>query len=144
MPHKYQHLRLRDGAKWPEGRNGRELCRRLDRLGAALHSTVLITSGQRSWREQHAAYQDYLRGGTLAAPCCSKHWPHRAQDCRRECASNHCRGTAADVTIVRNNGASVLPGNWQRARDEMKRLGLALPVGSGEVWHIEIGDTWRS
>lgn len=144
MTTKYPNVRLGDGAKLPQGEPGRDLLRRLSQAGKRLNSTIVITSGQRDWRQQHAAYMDYLKGGTLAAPCCSKHWPHRAQDCRRECASNHCRGRAADVEIVRANGHHVLPGNWQEARDVFDRLGLCLPVGSGEVWHVEVGEVWRS
>lgn len=141
---RYARLRLRDGAHWPTGEAGRKLCRRLNRVGKAIGMTVTITSGQRTWREQHAAYMDFLRGGTLAAPCCSKRYLHTAAECRRDCQSRHCSGEAADCVLETSEGRWVNIGELQVARRAMARYGCCLPVGFGETWHVELGDTWRS
>jgi len=144
MSIRYRWLRLSAGAKWPRGWQGRRLRRRLNRVGRDLRRTIVITSGQRDWRSQHAAYMDYLAGGTLAAPCCSKHYPHHLEDCLRQCQSNHCKGRAADCVIEQSDGTFLNIGDSRKARAAMTRRGLCLPVGDGEVWHVEVGNTWRS
>ena len=139
----YPWLKLREGARWPVGDDGRDLCRRLNNVGRACQAFVTITSGRRTPAEQWAAYMDYLAGGILAAPCCSKHFIHSWPSCLRQCASNHCRSRAADCTIAAPTGEVNL-GEWSRARKALIGHGLCLPVGSGETWHVEIGDTWNS
>lgn len=136
---RFRWLRLGPNAKWPKGRAGRQLLRKLNKVARACQDPVTITSGQRGPRGQWRAYMDHLRGGTLAAPCCSKHYIHEWQDCLRQCMSNHCRGRAADCMI---RGVNI--GEDPCARREMARRGLCLPVGSGETWHVEVGDVWRS
>lgn len=108
-----------------------------------MQAIITITSGRRTLHEQWAAYQDYLRGGTLAAPCCGRHYLHSWAACWRDCASNHCRNRAADCTIA-SPGGEVNIGDWPRARHAMRGHGLCLPVGQGETWHVEIGDYWAS
>lgn len=136
---RYRWLRLLPGARWPAGPAGRDLLRRLNNVGRACQSQITITSGRRGPKAQWRAYQDYLRGGTLAAPCCAKHWPHSWEDCGRQCASQHCASRAADCTM---RGANI--GEIPCARREMRSHGLCLPVGYGETWHVEVGTTWRS
>ena len=137
-------VRLAPGRRWPRGDAGRDLVRRLNNTGRQLQSRLLIVSGQRSPWEQWAAYQDYLRGGTLAAPCCWRHWLHDWPQCERQCASNHCHGRAADVQAraSRRLGWESV-GLWDDARIQLRRHGLCLPV-PGEPWHVEIGGTWRA
>lgn len=105
-----------------------------------------MTSGDRNPREAWAAYQDYLRGGTLAAKCCSKGWPHTWAECGKRPQSNHARGRAADCIAQthRRGGEFVNIGEVPEMRVAMKDVGLCLPVGSGETWHVEVGNTWRS
>jgi len=141
---KHRWVQLRPGAKWPKGPAGRRIIRRLNRIGRHLKRTVIVTSGQRDWREQHAAYMDFLRGGTLAAPCCSRHYIHSISECLRDCRSRHCFGSAADVVLIQTAGRPREDiGNVPAARRAMKRNGLCLPV-PGEPWHVELGSTWRS
>lgn len=142
---RYRWLRLRPGAHWPSGPNGRDLLRRLNNAARDTQLHWLLTSGRRTPREQWEAYQDYLRGGTLAAPCCAKHYPHPWAECGRQCASNHCSSRAADVVVVMRDGSSTVNvGEYAPARDALRRHGLCLPVGSGETWHVEAGSLWRS
>lgn len=86
---------------------------------------------------------DYLNGGILAAPCCSRHYWHAFEDCLRQCASNHCKNRAADCVIDTKHG-QVNIGTLEIARREMRKHGLCLPVGQGEVWHVEVGNVWNS
>jgi len=141
---KYKYLELRPGAHWPKGPSGRALLRRLNKTAKRLRTTIRITSGRRTPAEQWAAYQDYLRGGILAAPCCNKNWLHDLAHCGRRCQSNHCVSKAADVVIERPGRGWVNIGEWPKARQIMGKNGLCLPVGQGETWHVEIGDTWNS
>jgi hypothetical protein len=135
---------LTPGRKWPRGRQGRRLIRRLNRVGRHLQREVIVVSGQRNWREQHAAYMDYLNGGTLAAPCCSRHYVHSVKDCLRDCRSRHCQGLAADVVLASKNGAPQQNiGEDSAARRAMRRNGLSCPV-PGEPWHVEVGTEWRA
>ena len=135
---------LNPGRRWPKGRQGRRLIRRLNRVGRHLERKVVVVSGQRNWREQHAAFMDYLSGGTLAAPCCSRHYRHSVNDCLRDCRSRHCVGAAADVVLVSKGDSPMTDiGNVPAARRAMRRNGLCLPV-PGEPWHVEIGSEWRS
>ena len=141
---RWRWVMLASGRRWPRGDAGHDLVRRLNNTGRRLGSRLLIVSGQRSNYEQWAAYQDYLRGGTLAAPCCGRHDLHDWPSCGRECASNHCIGRAADVQ-VRPAGTSdwVAVGLWHRARKQLHHHGLCLPV-PGEPWHVQAGDVWRA
>lgn len=141
----YPWLRLRPGAHWPRGRHGRDLLRRLNRVGRDCRRLVLVTSGHRSPYRQWVAYMDYLRGGELAAPCCGKHWLHTWSQCGRSCQSNHCRDRAVDC-LIEGSGADDWHniGEDAHAREALRRNGLCLPVGSGETWHVEVGDVWRS
>lgn len=132
------------GAHRLKGPHGRLLERKLARVGKTLGHRVRVTSGLRTAREQWFAYQDYLSGGTLAAPCCSKHYPHSWAHCLRQCASNHCCSRAADVEAWSPEKGWVSIGLLPQARRAMKRVGLCLPVGSGEVWHVEVGSVWCS
>lgn len=144
MKRRYRHVHLAAWARWPRGRQGRRLTRKLNRVGRDIDLVVIVVSGQRGWRQQHAAYMDYLRGGTLAAPCCSKRYQHTAAECLRQCASNHCRGAAADCRVRLASGVEVSIGEHKGARRAMRKHGLCLPVGQGEVWHVEIGRQWLS
>lgn len=137
-------LRLRRGAKWPKGNEGRDLLRRLNRVGRDIGHPIYIYSGQRTWLEQHRAYMDYLNGGVLAAACCPKHYRHKPSDCLRQPTSMHCQGRAADCGVLWTNGSTTNIGQVVEARASMRRHGLCLPVGSGEVWHVQVGDTWLS
>jgi len=139
----YPYVELRPGAHRPKGKDGRLLLRKLNQVGRRVRAPIKITSGLRTPREQWAAYQDYLHGGILAAPCCSKHYLHAWSECLRQCASNHCSSRAADCEIL-HNGEWLNIGLVDTARKAMRRIGLCLPVGSGEVWHVEVGSTWRS
>lgn len=151
---RYPWLRIRPGARWPKGNNGANLLRRLDDVGAARGRLIRVDSGLRSPYEQWRAYQDFLRGGNLAAPCCSRHWLHSWEECLRQCGSNHCISRAVDASI--STGRKPGPhrprtstefqsiGLDVKARAEMHRVGLCLPVGVGEVWHVEVGNAWRS
>lgn len=139
-------LELGPGARWPSGPAGRRLLGKLNRVGRRTRRHIIITSGKRSPHAQWVAYQDYLAGGTLAAPCCSRHYLHSWSQCLKQCASRHCVSRAADCEIqyARNGTYYVNIGEVQAARAAMRAVGLCLPVGSGEVWHVEVGDTWRS
>lgn len=141
---RHKWLRLREGARWPRGSAGRDLRRRLNAVGREVGQVVTITSGLRTAEQQWFAYQDYLRGGNLAAPCCSRHYIHSWSSCLRQCASNHCRSRAADTVIADPTRGTINIGESQAARKAMRRHGLCLPVGSGEVWHVEVGNVWRS
>lgn len=140
----WSNLTLRSGARWPKGRDGRRLLRRLNRAARKAGLQLVVVSGQRNWREQHRAYMDYLRGGTLAAPCCSRHYLHSEAMCLRQCGSRHCVGRAADVDAVLQPGGAWTPvGNVAKMRYELRAAGLCLPV-PGEPWHVECGSDWRA
>lgn len=134
----------RKTAHWPTGPDGRKLLDKLNHVGWKLRRQVRITSGKRSPYRQWQAYQDYLAGGTLAAPCCTQHFPHQWSRCLRQCMSNHCISRAADCVIQRADGEWINIGEDHEARRVMHHIGLCLPVGQGETWHVEVGDTWRS
>lgn len=141
---KWRWVHLAAGARRPTGSAGHDLMRRLNNVGRELQRPVIITSGRRTNLEQHRAYMDYLEGGTLAAPCCSKHYRHAWAECLRQCASNHCVGRAADCVLEAPGGGYVNIGEDQAARRSLRSHGLCLPVGSGETWHVEVGSVWRS
>ena len=142
---RYRWLRLRPGARWPEGPNGRLLLRKLNNAARDIQLPLRITSGRRTPYEQWVAYQDYLRGGTLAAPCCGQHYLHAWASCQRQCGSRHCQNRAADVVVELDGGRQLVNvGEYLPARQALRRKGLCLPVGSGETWHVEVGETWRS
>lgn len=144
---RYSWLRLAPGARWPRGKQGQRLLRRLNRVGRRTGRLVRIDSGRRTPYEAWAAYQDFLRGGNLAAFCCFRHYLHSWAECGKTPSSNHCINRAADCSIQRHRDDSsgfTSIGNVQVARDAMDAVGLCLPVGSGEVWHVEVGETWRS
>jgi len=141
---RYRWLRLSPGARWPAGPPGRDLLRRLNNTARACRSKITITSGRRGVYAQHLAYNDYLRGGPLAAPCGWKNWVHSWAECPRDCRSNHCRSRAADCLIEGPGGSHVNIGELEIARAKMRSHGLCLPVGQGETWHVEVGSVWRS
>lgn len=140
----YRWLRRRRGVTLPTGPAGRQLLHKLNHVGWKLRRPIRITSGKRTPHAQWVAYMDFLRGGILAAPCCSQHWPHPWSRCFRQCASNHCISRAVDCVILSSSGDWVNIGEDQAARDVMHHVGLCLPVGQGETWHVEVGDVWRS
>ena len=144
MVRRWPWVVLGPGAEWPSGASGRDLRRRLHQVGNAIRHEVIVTSGQRGWLAQHDAYMDYLAGGTLAAPCCWKHYPHSKSECGRQCASMHCQGRAADCVLQLSSGKRVNIGEYGPARVAMARFGLSLPVGSGETWHVQVGNVWNS
>jgi hypothetical protein len=142
---RYPWLFKVDSTRWPKGRSGRLLLRKLNTVGRRTKRKIRIDSGLRTPHQQWHAYKDYLRGGTLAAPCCSKHFLHPWALCGRQCASNHCQSRAADCEIMSSDGEGFQSiGLDQDARRVMRRVGLCLPVGEHEVWHVEVGTTWRS
>ena len=141
---RYPWVKIHGGARPPIGPDGRALLHKLNHVGWVLRRPVMVTSGRRTPREQHYAYMDFLRGGVLAAPCCSRHYLHSWASCLRQCASNHCRSRAADCIIRLPSGDWVNIGEDHAARAVMRRVNLCLPVGSGETWHVEIGESWRS
>lgn len=140
----YPWLRLRRGARWPQGQAGRDLCRRLNNVGRDLQRPILITSGQRTAYGQWVAYQDYLRGGTLAASCCWKKYRHSWHVCGKKPTSLHCFGKAADCVVKRRSGELENIGEFPGARESMRHHGLCLPVGAGETWHVQVGVSWAS
>lgn len=141
---RFKRLLLVEGARWPRGAPGRDLLRRLNNAARLAETRVRITSGRRTAYEQWVAYQDYLRGGTLAAPCCGLGTLHQWRRCQKQCASNHCVSRAVDCEVELENGSWVDPGQWSEFRGAMRQRGLCLPVGSGETWHVEVGQVWRS
>ena len=141
---RYRWIRLSPWARWPSGPSGRDLLRRLNNTGRACRAKITITSGKRGNLAQHNAYMDYLNGGTLAAPCGWKNYVHSWAECPKDCRSNHCASKAADCLIENPEGGTVNIGELPKARREMRHHGLCLPVGQGETWHVEVGDTWRS
>jgi len=117
--------------------------RRLNRVGKALNKKVIIISGLRTPYEQWVVYQDFLRGGNLAATCCWRRYPHSWAQCGKTPTSNHCRSKAIDCGLYDKHGTYRSIGYYDKARELMKRHGLCLPV-PGELWHVEVGSTWRS
>lgn len=143
---RYHWLILADGARWPRGPEGQRLLTRLNRVGRTLKRQIRIDSGRRTNYEQWVAYMDFLSGGNLAAPCCWKHWAHPWSQCARQCASNHCINRAADCSVQARRSGTVFHsiGDDPQARKAMRVWGLCLPVGSGETWHVEVGNAWNS
>lgn len=122
---------------------------KLDKVGTDLRRNILVTSGDRSPFEAWQAYADYLSGGNLAAFCCAKHYRHGWEQCGKQPTSNHCRGLAADCLVEAQKKGSTPPqwvniGDLAVVRKALRDRGLCLPVGSGETWHVEVGDTWNS
>lgn len=144
MKREYKWVALAEGARWPRGGAGRELCRRLNNAGRLIQRRIIITSGDRNAREAWEARMDYLRGGNLAAQCCWLVGFHTWEECGKSPYSNHARGRAADCVVETRHRGWVNIGEVRRARKAMRRRGLCLPVGSGETWHVEVGSSWRS
>ena len=141
---RYPYLRLSPGQKWPRGKNGREILRKLNKVGRGCKRIILIKSGLRDAYQQWMAYMNYLRGGTLAAPCCSKRYIHSWAACGKTPASMHCVSRAVDCGILGKSGdwdtyRSI--GYSHTARMHMRKHHLCLPV-VGEQWHVEIGSYW--
>lgn len=138
----WRRLVLRDGAHWPKGPDGARLLRKANRVARDLDRRIFIVSGRRNNYEQWVAYQDYLRGGVLAARCCGKSYPHAWDDCGRQCASNHCRSRAIDCGVLSRHGKYVSLGLWKGAIKSLNSHGLTLPLyptSSGrwlEPWHL--------
>ena len=141
---RYRWLELGEGARKPLGNDGDDLLRRLNNAAREVQAHVKITSGRRTNYEQWLAYQDYLAGGILAAPCCSLGSPHQWSRCLKQCMSNHCASRAVDCVVKRRGVGWVNLGEWQKMRDAMRAKGLCLPVGYGETWHVEVGNRWES
>lgn len=142
---RYRWLSLRPGAHWPAGPAGRDLLRRLNNAARDTQLHWIVTSGRRTSREQWSCYMDFLRGGTLAAPCCSRHYLHSWAECLRQCSSRHCESRACDVAVVLSDGQGTANvGDYPPARKALHSHGLCLPVGQGETWHVEVGNTWVS
>ncbi len=92
----------------------------LDRLRADAPGPVAVVSGRRTPAEQKALYDSYLSGvGNLAA------WSDGVT-----CASDHCQGTAADLSY-----ASPEVERWVHAN--VHRYALAADV-PGEPWHVSL------
>lgn len=140
----YKWVALADGARWPKHNTGADLVRRLNNVGRAIQRRIIITSGDRSPREAWEARMDYLRGGNLAAQCCWLVGFHSWDECGKTPYSNHAKGKAADCVVETRSRGWVNIGEHRKARKAMDRRGLCLPVGSGETWHVEVGEIWRS
>lgn len=127
---------------WP---TNKALLRKLNSVGRKLHRRVHVVSG---WRTPHKCWElrmAYLRGeGNLAARCCSRYSGfHSWEDCGRDPWSNHADGNAADCGIIDRWGDYSSIGNISKARKQMHKVGLCLPV-PGEAWHTEIGSSWAA
>ena len=132
----WRMLTLREGAHWPQGDDGRRLLVKANRVAQDLDRTIHIVSGLRTPYEQWIAYQNYLAGGTLAAPCCGKHYPHSWSACGQEPTSNHCRSRALDCGVIgKRTGRYHSIGLYKGAREAIAEHGLVLPVGE-EPWHL--------
>lgn len=129
--------------EWPKNRR---LLRKLNRVGRRRRLRVHIVSGQRTPWQAWQLRMNYLHNGSpLAARCCSRFdGVHSWADCGKDPWSNHADGNAADCGLILRSGRYQSIGLDRRARRLMRRLRLCLPVGHGEVWHVEIGNTWAS
>jgi hypothetical protein len=117
-------LTLRDGAHWP---TDHRTIHALKQVAHDLGVEVRIISGLRTRAEQERLYYGWvhrLPGFNLAA---------------RPGTSNHERGHAADVDVVKSDGSLVSIGNYPGARAALKRHGLALSVRT-EPWHVDPQD----
>jgi hypothetical protein len=96
---------------------------------------VFIRSGLRSFAEQTALYQVFLRDGhpLTAKPGTSNH----------EARPPDHKGHAADCQLVHRNGQMVNIGADKKARELLRKRGLCLPV-PGESWHVEEGNVWKA
>lgn len=96
---------------------------------------VFVRSGLRSFAEQQALYQIFLRDGKplTAKPGTSNH----------EVRPPDQQGHAADCQLVYANGQMVNIGADKKARELLRKRGLCLPV-PGEPWHVEEGNVWRA
>ena len=141
--------------KWPflvlEGGiwGNSKLSDKMQRVGIKHKRYLRMGSYKRDQKQQHDLYLKYIRGtGNLAAYCNTKYrGEHSWDQCKKypPCASNHCGGNASDASYYhqgRSGGYTNLGYN-DKVRKYMKQEGLCLPV-SGEKWHTEIGNTWRS
>lgn len=142
---KWPFLVLDDDTDW----GNPDLAKRLNELGRRLGRYVWCGEFKRSAYRQWWFRDGYLRrkpGFNLAARCCTKYSGiHSWASCGKNPQSNHASGNACDTSILRSGrgGSFVNVGAWSGAREEMRRLGLCLPVG-GENWHIERGTAWRA
>lgn len=136
---RYPWLILADGRHWPDGDDGHRLLTKLDHVGDDLHRKILIQSGKRTAYEQWVAYQDYLRGGNLAAHCCWKTWLHSWEECGKQPTSNHCRSRAVDCGVIGKSGQYHSIGLYKGAIETLERHGLVLPLWQPgrwlEPWH---------
>lgn len=137
----WRMLTLREGARWPQGDDGRRLLVKANRVAQDLNRTIHIVSGLRTAYEQWIAYQDYLRGGILAAACCWKRYPHTWDDCGKAPTSNHCRSRALDCGVIgKRTGEYHSIGLYKGARASIARHGLLLPLYQPgrwiEPWHM--------
>jgi len=104
-------------------RRFKKLLQVLSAVALELNETLHVNSGYRSYAEQVKLYALYLAGkGNLAA---------------KPGTSNHNKGLAADVSAA--DGTPI--GGTVARRKVLKQHGLCLPV-SGELWHVERGDSW--
>jgi LAS superfamily LD-carboxypeptidase LdcB len=93
---------------------------RLDRMLADAPGAIDIRSGKRDAAEQKVLYDRYQAGvGALAA------WSNGV-----DCASDHCKGTAAD--LIWPDEATM---RW--AHDHAADYGLSFSV-PGEDWHVSL------
>ena len=134
-----------EGGEW--GNN--TLSKKMNNVGKKHKRYLRMGSYKRTQKQQHELYLAYIRGyGNLAAYCNTKYrGEHSWDSCKKypPCASNHCGGNASDASYYhqgRSGGYTNLGYN-DKVRKYMKQEGLCLPV-SGEKWHTEIGNTWRS
>lgn len=115
----YEHVRLADGAHWPD----RRVIAKVDKVGKRLGKIILIRSGLRTRAEQEALYAAYLNGtGNLAA---------------KPGTSRHETGDAADVGVkVPNDPDGVSLRDYPGGKAAAIAVGLSFPVAS-EPWHVE-------
>lgn len=141
-PSRFPFVELGEGVVAP----GDELMHKLSDLGEGMHRLVHVVSGDRTPYQAWVLRQRYLDGdGALAALCCLRFTgKHGWDSCGREPQSNHASGRAADCGLVLEMGYKSMGLCGRQVRDRMRALGLCLPVGAGEVWHVEVGSTWRS
>ncbi len=123
---------------------GADLMRRLRQVAAFIHLTIKIISGDRTPYQAWVLRMRYLNGtGNLAALCCWQRGRHSWSSCGKSPRSNHARGKAADCGVILR-GRYVSIGKYGPARSAMRKFGLCLPVGNGEIWHTEVGSRWVS
>lgn len=114
----YPFLSFQPNVNWRKV-NG-QLLSKLNALGRARHTVITVTSGYRSYEQQKALYERYIRSGKdiryIAAP------PGR---------SNHNHGQAVDAVVDGTPIAQAFGAAW------LRRFGLAAPV-KGDPVHVEL------